>query len=265
MDLIGQQIKHKTFGSGVVVGQSESVVTICFQDDEKKFIYPDAFHSFLSMKDRKTQQYIEKQIEARDIAAQKERMAEQIRRDQQRKLSNFKVTDNSHAVFDIAPDQIDQAVITGKVYTGRYVYGYYKGQMRAADRMKPNSVCVLTTCPKERDEKERRVIGAFMVKEDFFGKDANDGVIEGHPKHRIFLPKESKVLFWEYLSPDTAPRWGNTKFKYCPADAVNRLLADMKKLLETPQQEETFTAFYRHFCRINQLSPLIKLKDETGE
>lgn len=265
MNLIGQPVKHKTFGSGIVTDLTEGIVTICFQDNEKKFIYPDAFHDFLILKDQKTQRYIEKQIKDRDIAIQKARQSEQAEEDRKRKLLNFKVTANSHAVFHVAPDQIDQTIRTCQVSTGTYLSGYSKGQPRVADRMKPNSVCLLTTRPNGQDEQERSIIGAFMVNEDFFGEEVHDGIIEGHPQHRISLPKGSCVLFWKYFGQNTPPRWGNTAFKYCSDDVINQMLADMIELVNSSEQENTSVDFYRYFCKINHLRPLIKLEEDKSE
>ena len=85
MDLIGQPVKHEAFGSGIVTDLSDGIVTVCFQNSEKRFIYPDAFHHFLTLKNRKTQQYIESQIKDREIAAQEKRQAEQQQQQRKRK------------------------------------------------------------------------------------------------------------------------------------------------------------------------------------
>ena len=50
MQLIGQPIKHVTFGKGVVTDWNGNVITVCFSAGEKKFIYPDAFSNFLILK-----------------------------------------------------------------------------------------------------------------------------------------------------------------------------------------------------------------------
>lgn len=265
MNIIGQPIKHKTFGSGIVTALTAGIVTICFQDSEKKFIYPDAFHHFLVLKDQKTQQCIEKQIQDREDAIQKERQAEQEMQDRKRKSLNFKIMANSHAVFNIASDQLHQIIQTNQISTGTYVSGYSKGQPRIAERMKPNSVCLLTERLAEQTERERTILGACMVREDFFGEDFPDGIIEGHPQHRILLPKENRLCLWEYMGQTAPPRWGNTAFKYCSGDVINSILADMVKALEATEQEKTATDFYRYFCKMNQLRPLIKLEDDRAE
>ncbi len=259
MNLIGQPINHKTFGSGIVTNLSDDIVTVCFKNQEKKFIYPDAFHSFLVLKDRETQQQVENQIKDRKIAAQKARQAEQAEQERKNKLLNFKIAANSHAAFNIAPEQIDQVIKTCQVSTGTYLSGYFKGMPRVADRMKPNSVCLLTTRRTGKNEQERTIIGAFMVMDDFFGEDVNDGVIKGHPQHRIFLPEESRLPFWERFGQNVTPRWGNIAFKYCSEDVMSKILAEMTELLNSSEQENTAVAFYQYFCKINRLHPLIKL------
>lgn len=266
MNLIGQPIKHRTFGPGIVTDLSEGTVTICFQNSEKKFIFPDAFRGFLLLKDQKTQRHIEKLIKDRDRAEQKARQDGQAEQERRNRLLNFKVTATSHAVFHIAQDQIHQVIKMGRVSTGTYLSGDSRGKPRVADRMKPHSVCLLTTRPAGENEQERAILGAFMVREDFFGEDAPDGIIEGHPQHRIILSKSSQPSFWKYFGENTPPRWGNTAFKYCSEGVVNRMLADLAESLTSSEQARTAMDFYRYFCKKNQLRPLIKLEeDNAGE
>lgn len=262
MNLIGQAIKHKVFGSGVITNLSEETVTICFQNVEKRFIYPDAFRSFLVLKNQKTQQHMEAEIKKRDMEAKKIRETEQAEREQKRKLLNFKIMPNAHAVFDIPSDEIDQVIRLGRVSTGTYLSGYSKGKPRVAGRMKPNSVCLLTTCPKRQAEKNRSIIGAFMVAEDFLGEDAHDGVIRGHAHHRIMISPESCVLFWQYFEQAAPLRWGSTPFKYCSGDTANRILADLTDQLVETEQKETALHFYEYFCKSNRLRSRISFQED---
>ena len=264
MDLIGQPIKHKIFGPGVVTDLTEKTVTICFQSSERKFVYPDAFADFLVLKDLKTQQRIEKRLKEREIAVQKARRVEQAEHERRRKLYNYKITINSHAVFNIEPSQVDQIVKMNKVSTGTYLSGNSKGQPRVADRMKPNSVCLLTTRPYGQPENGRIILGAFMVKEDFFGEEACDGTVEGHPQHRVLIPEESRLLFWQYIK-NAQPRWGNTAFKYCSGDVINQILTDMVTLFASSEQEKTAVDFYKYFCKTNNLRPPIVFEEDGPE
>lgn len=258
MDLIGQTIRHRTFGAGVVTGQAEDTVTVLFRDNERKFIYPDAFVGFLVLKDRETQKEIEKHIRERDAAILAAKQAGEAEREKRRRLLNFSITANSHAVFNIPPEKVGETAGVCRVSTGTYLSGGSKGLPRVPERMKPNSVCLLTVRPAGREERERRIVGAFMVRDDFFGEDAADGVIEGHPLHRVILPERDRPLFWEYTGPDAPPRWGNTSFKYCSEDTAGRILADMAELTRDAE-------FYRYFCKINRLRPLIGPDEDESE
>lgn len=264
MNLIGQSINHRAFGSGVITDLKDGTVTICFQSSEKKFIYPDAFRDFLVFKDQKTQRHIEKEMRDRKTAVEKQWKIEQEERDRKRMMLTFKITPNSHAVFNLSPKQAGQAVQTWRVSTGTYLSGYSKGMPRIADRMKPNSVCLLTARPGGRDEKNRRIIGAFMVKEDFFGESACDGVIEGHPQYRLLASGENQGLFWDYVGQSAPPRWGNIAFKYCSGEVINQILADMVRHSEPGEQTRAAEEFYRYFCKTNRLQPLMKLEEKKA-
>jgi len=52
MDMINKEVTHKSFGDGSIVDQDESFITINFKTESKKFVYPDAFGKFLTLKDR---------------------------------------------------------------------------------------------------------------------------------------------------------------------------------------------------------------------
>lgn len=58
MQLIGQPIKHVTFGKGVV--------TVCFSAGEKKFIYPDAFSNFRILKNADAQEKVQHLLDVRE-------------------------------------------------------------------------------------------------------------------------------------------------------------------------------------------------------
>ena len=55
MDINGQTIRHRAFGSGVITKLAAGTVTVSFAGEEKKFIYPDAFKDFLVMDDKSLQ------------------------------------------------------------------------------------------------------------------------------------------------------------------------------------------------------------------
>ena len=58
MNLINQSMRHKSFGLGTVIEQSESYIRIVFSVGEKQFQFPEAFEKFLSCDDMGTQEMI---------------------------------------------------------------------------------------------------------------------------------------------------------------------------------------------------------------
>ncbi|MBE6904886.1 MAG: hypothetical protein E7476_01205 [Ruminococcaceae bacterium] len=259
MNINGRAIRHKTFGCGVITALTANTITVSFSEGEKKFIYPDAFREHLVLKDKNMQQCITAQIAKKEAEINQQRQAKQAEQERRQKLLNFSIAANSHAIFDIIPEHVEQICKTYIVSTGRYLSGYSKGQPRIADRLKPNSVCLLTERQNRQPEQQRRIIGAFMVREDFFGKDVHDGLIEGHSKYQIRVPSETNLLFWEHFSQNTTPRWGNTAFKYCSGTVMNHILSEMAQMLGNTEQQESALAFYRYFCKINRLRPLMKI------
>jgi hypothetical protein len=55
MDLNGAYILHKAFGRGQIIEHEKQCVTILFQEtnEKKRFIYPDAFGTFLVLESKK--------------------------------------------------------------------------------------------------------------------------------------------------------------------------------------------------------------------
>ncbi len=259
MNINGQAISHKTFGCGVITALAESTITVSFSNSEKKFIYPDAFKEYLVLKDKVMQQYITAQIAEKEAEINRLRQKEQSEQERRKKLLNFTITANSHAVFDVAPKDTVQVCNTYTISTGRYLSGFSKGEPRIAERLKPNSACLFTERPIGKSEQERRIVGAVMVREDFFGEDFCDGLIEGHPKYRMLVPTGNQLLFWELFGQEAAKRWGSIAYKYCSSAAMNYILSEMVQILANNDQHESAFAFYKYFCTINRLLPLIEI------
>lgn len=257
MNLIGQPVKHGVFGTGIVKDLSESIVTICFDGGEKNFIYPDAFNQFLTLADKKVQQRIQQLLIDREIELQKKKKEVLAAQGRKQKLSNFKIVKNSHAVFNIAPNQMAQLDKMHNFSTGTYCSGYSQGLSRIADRIKPNSACLLTGLLRGRSEQERVILGVFMAREDFFGEDAHNGIIETHPQYRILLPQENRLPFWKYLDQNAPTRWGNTAYKYCSGSVIHQILADIVELSDSDAQKEAAINLYSYFCKMNLLRLLI--------
>lgn len=256
MDLYGQTIQHKKFGRGVVTAFNDNTVTVRFKEGEKRFLYPDAFRRHLSFECAKMQQTVATRIEKEDAEIQRRLQRESEEQQRLWRLQNFTVTANSHAVWNLPPEKADALCKKRIVTTGKYLTGCSKGKTRTAERLKPNSACLLTVRRQGEPEEKREILGAFMVREDYFGAEARDDRIQSHPEHYLMLSKGEIMRFWENMGRGTIPRWGNTVFKYCSGAAMNRILSRMVQAQEQETQRTSAFAFYRYFCRLNHLRPL---------
>jgi len=208
MNITGVEVKHKVFGSGTVSDLSEDRITVCFSAGEKSFIFPDVFKGYLLLEDKNMQQRVADMILKQEEAVKHQRQKEQAKLERMHRIKNFTVSTNSQAVFQISPGQEVGIYETHTVSTGHYINGHNKGKPRMADRIKPNSACLLTQRPSGKSESERQIIGAFMVKEDFFGEASQDGVIEAHPVYWMKMGTESQLPFWHYFQEKAPPLGG---------------------------------------------------------
>lgn len=92
-------------------------------------------------------------------------------------------------------------------------------------------MCLLTACRAEESEDKRRIVGTFMVKDDFFGSDCTDGIIPAHSVYRLRLPLYQQPLFWLHVAGELAQQhWGKTAFKYLSNRAEETILFSLKDL-----------------------------------
>ncbi|MDY3014710.1 MAG: hypothetical protein SOR61_05915 [Evtepia sp.] len=253
MQLIGQPIKHNQFGKGIVTDWQDTIITVCFDIGEKKFIYPDAFAEFLVLKNDGIQKQIQALLDDREAKKEEERTI--FREMQERKylLKNLKTSPQSQAVFDVEAEKAEEVLSSWSVSTGCYFSGYSRGFPRVPDRLTPHSMCLLTVREKEQPETERRIIGAFMVKEDFLGIYCRDGMVPSHPDHRLKLPLDQQPLFWPYIAHEVQKqRWGKVAFKYMSKYIAERILFDIKHHVDE-EEAKNAEEFYRYFCEVNRL------------
>lgn len=256
MQLIGQPIKHDTFGKGIVTGWDDTTVTVCFSTGEKKFVYPDAFSGFLHLKNDAIQREVQTLLAKREAAKNAERQAIQELQGRNALLQNLKISPQSQAVFNIRPGQCGELFSAWSVSTGCYASGSSKGSPRVPDRLKPNSMCLLTERAAKQPERERRIIGAFMVEEDFLGSYCRDGVIHAHPIYRLQLRPEHQLPFWPYVAQDPEKqRWGNTAMKYMTNKTGERILFDIAERLLCDGSRQCAESFYQYYCKRNHLPP----------
>ncbi len=255
--LVGKTISHITFGKGVVTKLTNSVITADFPEGEKKFLFPDAFGKFLLLKDGDAQAQVNGIL--RDIAVE-ERHKKEIetkRKERLQRISGLKITPNSQAAFALMENTEEQVFSTWSVSTGCYLSGCNKGEPRIPTRLKPNSACLITVCPNKTPEKERRIIGAFMVRDDFNSAACTDGIIHGHETHRIMLEESEALPFWKYFDEDSQPpKWGKSEMKYFSNATMQQILIEMQDQITDAARRRAAEDFYLYFCRINRLAEL---------
>lgn len=83
IELIGANVKHRSFGIGKVIELTDTWIKIEFPDSEKRFSFPDAFESFLKCEDENMQEVILEMV-----AVQKKQEAE-LKRQKQEEQERF--------------------------------------------------------------------------------------------------------------------------------------------------------------------------------
>lgn len=264
MQILGQGFRHISFGDGVIKDVSGRYITIGFVQGDKKFLYPDAFSDFLELKDLEKQKILNKKNIQQQLQKKIEKKRELEQRERYWKIRNMKITPNSQAVFHVDFSAAKDIIESGLISTGCYFSGNLKGKPRIPSRLKPNSVCLITGLHKDSREKNRCILGAFMVEEYFLGEYCSDGIIKSHEKYRLLLNADDALPFWNYFTNNRIfSHWGNVPFKYFSNETMQDILYDMGKLLSGTKQESVFNEFYQYFSKMNGLP--VRYADTEGE
>ena len=80
MDLMNEQVTHRSFGTGSVVAFNEEYVEVRFPAGVKKFVFPDVFGTYLTLADP----MIAKKIEVLKKEVERERHKEEAELEKQR-------------------------------------------------------------------------------------------------------------------------------------------------------------------------------------
>ena len=86
MDLVNKQVTHKIFGKGRVVEYNDLYIQIDFPSGNKKFVFPDAFGTYLTLIDQRAANFVGKMVQKRN----KEREEEEQRFNKLKLLQNKK-------------------------------------------------------------------------------------------------------------------------------------------------------------------------------
>lgn len=254
MQLVGQVVQHVTFGTGVISKQSDRFILVDFEQGQKRFAYPNAFSRFLTLQDTDMQKQASDSCEQalQDRQAHKQKVWAQRERLEQ--LHTIKLSPQSQAVFHIDMDKAEAYVRGGSISTGTYLSGYSKGEPKVPNRMKPNTACLLTGVPDKGTENDRRILGVFMVDENFYGTVCKDGIVLAHEKYRVLLPEEKQISYWDQVEhEEKISRWGRAAFKYLDSITMQKILKKLAKQLDGTEEKDGMDALYHYYCYVNRL------------
>ena len=269
MNLIDKKVTHKRFGIGNIVKQDDTSIEIHFESENKKFVYPDVFGQHLELHDQNDAKSIEeilqkKEDEQKEVELKKEE-AKQIQRkkielriEHEKLMKHHKLHHESQMVFWCDKEEQENAFTEWKVFSGIIKSGNNKGNPNKPIRLHQNSAVLLTARDSNMAEKERRILGVYMVNTKFIGKLSEDGYIPAHSKYRIQLTEEEsdQLLFWEYYmnkkSPDKVT-WNTGKYRYFDNVWMAQILRVIISLKKDPEERELAQQFFNHFCKMNQI------------
>ncbi|WP_301109709.1 malate synthase [Sporosarcina sp.] len=265
MNLVNEEITHNVFGEGNIVEHEESFITVDFNKNLKKFVYPDAFENFITLNDRdiaKSLEQVFSKRKAEEKVLEKKRIEEkenQMREQQRREiLKNHKIHESSQIVFWLDETEQEDVFTDWKISTGSIQSGKNKGQPNKVARLSANSAGILTARASDQQETERLILGLYMVEETFTGNLDADGMVPSHTKYRIQLSEQEaeKMPFWNYYVnknyPDRAS-WNSGKFRYFDNIWTAQILKDLIALKKDEEQIKEAEQFLEYFCKMNAI------------
>ena len=266
MNLINKKVIHKRFGTGSIVKQNDSSVEINFESGNKKFVYPDVFANHLKLDDISDARLLEKIIQKKE-SEQKEKadkmeeerklLREELvnRLEHEKLMKNHKLHRESQMVFWCDNEEQNSSISEWKVFSGVLKSGNNKGKPNKPSRLYQNSAVLLTAVDSGMLEKDRHILGVYMVNEEFVGKLCDDGYIHAHAKYRIELTEEEskQLLFWHYYINEKSPEkmtWSTGKYRYFENLWMAQILLDIISLKSDPDERELAQQFFKYFCKI---------------
>ena len=270
MNLINKKVTHKRFGMGSIVEYNDSSIEIHFGSENKKFVFPDVFGKHLKLHDKSVANSLEKIILKKEMERKEEEWKKEeekklqqknleLRLEHEKLMKNHKLHPESQMVFWCDTEEQNSAFSDWKVFSGEIKSGNNKGKPNKPIRLHQNSAVLLTTIDSSLPEKERRILGVYMVNEDFIGKLCEDGYIPAHTKYRLQLTEQEsdQMLFWKYYVNEKFPHkmtWNTGKYRYFDNLWTAQILLDIVSLRSDPMEKEQAQQFFEHFCKMNQIT-----------
>ncbi|WP_077620665.1 malate synthase [Bacillus sinesaloumensis] len=270
MNLINKKVTHKRFGMGSVVDHNDSSIEIHFESENKKFVFPDVFAKHLKLHDKNIANSLEKLIrekqaelkqeeEKKEEAIKLQRKKHELRLEYEKLMKNHKLHPESQMVFWCDTEEQASSLSEWKVFSGLIKSGVNKGKPNKPIRLHQNSAVLLTSVDSSKPEKDRRILGVYMVSEGFIGKLCEDGNIPAHSKYRLQLTEQEsdQMLFWNYYVNEKLPHrmtWNTGKYRYFENLWMAQILRDIVSLKSDSREKELAQQFFEHFCKINQIT-----------
>ncbi|MHC0035689.1 malate synthase [Pseudoneobacillus sp. C159] len=270
MNLINKKVTHKRFGMGSIVKHNDSSIEIHFASENKKFVFPDVFEKHLTLHDKSAANSLGEIIQKREMERKEEEWKKEeekklqqknleLRLEHEKLMKNYKLHSESQMVYWCDTEEQNSSFSEWKVFSGVIKSGTNKGKPNKPIRLHQNSAVLLTTIDSSMPEKDRRILGVYMVKEDFIGKLCEDGYIAAHSKYRLQLTEQEsdQMLFWEYYANEKSPHkmtWKSGKYRYFDNSWMAQILLDIVSLKSDPKEQELAQQFFEHFCKMNQIT-----------
>ena len=127
MDFLNKQVIHRQFGKGSVVGLSDTWIEIHFAKGNKRFVFPDAFGTYLKLADQKAAEAAKKLKQKRTVERKKAKEEDRKRKalqqqermrllERNKMLKNLKIHPSSQAVFWCNKDEQSKIFEGWKVF-----------------------------------------------------------------------------------------------------------------------------------------------------
>lgn len=234
MELIGKEVRHLSFGSGVITEKRGHIISVRFGTDERSFVFPDAFGKFLSMKEAKDRKAVSSLL----LEIESKRASE---REKTEKENEF-----TRRCASLVPSRASQAIIICGRESARKAVSELRapalrtdGEPLRAIRNKLNSACLIAF----RRASKLYAAGVFMTDADYRPAGESDGTIKGDANFR--------VAFGEGGEPEIAFEGigKRQKLVYIGNEEMLSLLISLPRFCDGEEDD-----FIAHFCNVNRLS-----------
>ncbi|NJP40235.1 hypothetical protein HCH52_04130 [Oscillospiraceae bacterium HV4-5-C5C] len=292
MELVGQTVFHQRFGCGEIKELKGQMLTVSFKDQtSRRFLYPDAFKTFLRLENDGLQQQVLKEAEsslkrqAREKAAQGQALRERVRDlESEQNVLRAKPPHQArlkHVVFKCdqpsGPDFV-QTMEDGGFCLTLYPAGLPEAAARPLipvlkiRQIHKDSLCVLTRRPDlKTPERERRVTALFLCCQEEADQADNATVLTAAPDFCLrFTPEEADdFYFWDIYANTRQPErvaWSSGRYRYLnPVVGALLLRRALKIKAVDPESADAVRAesFLAYYCATFGLQPE-QLPDEQG-